>query len=126
MKNGQSVSLRTGDDIKDENEDVVSTKDLKRSASEEFDDDLLRSMGRRRKGAPPPRDEHHCKDCEKVFKRPCDLTYVSSFIPTNAISADIWAAENTRKRIPARGNAVRLVANTMSMDGQPRRSVIVI
>lgn len=73
-RNGQAISLRTGTDVKTESNGTVSPKDFKRSASEEFDDDLLRSMGRRRKGAPPPKDIHHCRDCEKVFKRPCDLT----------------------------------------------------
>lgn len=73
-RNGQAISLRTGTDVKTDSNGTLSPKDFKRSASEELDDDLLRSMGRRRKGAPPPKDIHHCRDCEKVFKRPCDLT----------------------------------------------------
>ena len=75
-RNGQSISLSTGADVKTETNGFVSPESFKRSASEDFDDDLLRSMGRRRKGAPPPKDIHQCRDCEKVFKRPCDLTYV--------------------------------------------------
>ena len=76
IKNGRSISLRTGSIVKAENSSLASPIDSKRTASEEFDDDdVMRSMGRRRKGAPPPKDIHHCRDCEKVFKRPCDLTY---------------------------------------------------
>ncbi|KAI9776479.1 MAG: copper-binding transcription factor [Peltula sp. TS41687] len=53
---------------------------MKRALSEQSDDDdqVLRSMARKRKlgpgemvSAPPPQK---CQDCQKEFKRPCDLT----------------------------------------------------
>lgn len=81
IKNGKSISLRTGSTIKQEDSPTMSSKEFKRHASEEMDDDFLRSMGRRKKGAPPPTDIHHCRDCEKVFKRPCDLTYELPLLP---------------------------------------------
>ena len=79
-KNGRSISLRTGAVVKSESNPMEPSREFKKAVSEEFDDDVLRSMGRRKKGAPPPRDEHQCRDCEKMFKRPCDLTYGSSVI----------------------------------------------
>ncbi|KAJ8115085.1 hypothetical protein OPT61_g3198 [Boeremia exigua] len=48
----------------------------KRALSEEdFDDDeVMRSMARRRKSDKPGDVLHMCRDCKKEFKRPCDLT----------------------------------------------------
>jgi hypothetical protein len=49
----------------------------KRSLSEEDledDDDIMRSMARRRKSDKPGDVLHMCRDCKKEFKRPCDLT----------------------------------------------------
>lgn len=42
------------------------------------DDDIMRSMARRRKAQAAVKDVQRCSDCEKVFKRPCDLTYGQS------------------------------------------------
>ncbi|KAF2626887.1 hypothetical protein BU25DRAFT_411420 [Macroventuria anomochaeta] len=48
----------------------------KRALSEEDidDDEVLRSMARRRKSDKPGDVLHMCRDCKKEFKRPCDLT----------------------------------------------------
>ncbi|KAF3052011.1 copper-binding transcription factor [Didymella keratinophila] len=49
----------------------------KRALSEEDledDDDVMRSMARRRKSDKPGDVLHTCRDCKKEFKRPCDLT----------------------------------------------------
>ena len=73
-KDGKLISLATGE--------VLSSKDtapssMKRPISDldadaEHDDDVLRSMARRKKGAKP--EIHECHLCDKEFKRPCDLT----------------------------------------------------
>ncbi|KAL8726343.1 MAG: hypothetical protein Q9181_006084 [Wetmoreana brouardii] len=68
IKHGQSFSLRTGNA-------VDPAAGSKRSAGEESDDDAFRSMARRRKSAQAAvKDVQQCRDCDKVFKRPCDLT----------------------------------------------------
>lgn len=47
----------------------------KRAADEDSDEDPLRSMARRRKNAQAAAKEaQQCRECDKVFKRPCDLT----------------------------------------------------
>ncbi|KAJ4992143.1 hypothetical protein SVAN01_02464 [Stagonosporopsis vannaccii] len=48
----------------------------KRAFSEEDvdDDEVMRSMARRRKSDKPGDVLHMCRDCKKEFKRPCDLT----------------------------------------------------
>jgi hypothetical protein len=38
------------------------------------DEGVARSMARRKKDAPPMNINQKCPDCDKVFKRPCDLT----------------------------------------------------
>lgn len=71
IKNGQSLSLRTGSAMTPSS----STAGGKRRADEDSDDDPLRSMARRRKSAQAaPKEVQQCQDCEKIFKRPCDLT----------------------------------------------------
>ncbi|MCJ1466100.1 copper-binding transcription factor [Pseudocyphellaria aurata] len=73
LKNGESISLRTGAAVQPESKDLDSR--LKRSASVESDNDVMRSMARRRKSAQPAvKDVQRCSDCDKVFRRPCDLT----------------------------------------------------
>lgn len=70
-KDGKAISLRTGEPYEEEN--AVPT--IKRSLSTDtMDDGVLRSMARRKKNAPPMDINQKCKDCDKVFKRPCDLT----------------------------------------------------
>jgi hypothetical protein len=48
----------------------------KRALSEEDvdEDEVMRSMARRRKSDKPGDVLHMCRDCKKEFKRPCDLT----------------------------------------------------
>lgn len=78
VKNGKTIAISnqtTGDD-------KISTRVkhhvLKRSLSVDTseDDSVTRSMARRRKAALiSPKDlVQRCRDCEKEFKRPCDLT----------------------------------------------------
>ena len=75
IKAGQSTSLRTGAVIKSEDSDI-NLGGFQQTSSEDMDDDTLRIMGRRRKSAQAiARDTQRCSDCDKEFKRPCDLTY---------------------------------------------------
>ena len=54
---------------------------LKRALAEESDDDVMRSMARRRKSAQPVvKEVLKCRECARIFKRPCDLTYVFIFL----------------------------------------------
>ena len=71
IRNGHLVSLRTGNVI--EPEEGSFAYGHKRSSSEDSDDDIMRSMARRRKNA-QAKALPRCPDCEKEFKRPCDLT----------------------------------------------------
>lgn len=41
---------------------------------QEADEGVMRSMARRKKNAPPMDINQKCAHCDKVFKRPCDLT----------------------------------------------------
>ncbi|KAJ5886912.1 uncharacterized protein N7473_009586 [Penicillium subrubescens] len=41
---------------------------------EDLDEGVMRSMARRKKNAPPMDINKKCSHCDKVFKRPCDLT----------------------------------------------------
>lgn len=77
-KDGKAVSMATGE-LVDLDDDVKSPMKFKRSLSEELEDEeeMLRSMARRKKNASP--DEYapkKCREpgCNKEFKRPCDLT----------------------------------------------------
>jgi len=70
-KDGKVISLATGRVISDEEMGPPTT--TKRHMDTEFDDDeTLRSMARRKKNAKP--EIHECPQCDKEFKRPCDLT----------------------------------------------------
>ncbi|KAI9746080.1 MAG: copper-binding transcription factor [Claussenomyces sp. TS43310] len=81
-KNGQAISIATGQPVKletSEGDDVKGGIMMKRSLSEQEADDesVMRSMARRKRSAiaqePPPKV---CREpgCKKVFKRSCDLT----------------------------------------------------
>lgn len=77
-KNGKAISLATGQEI-DMDEDVKGEIQIKRSASEELadEDEIMRSMARRKKNASPEElAPKKCREpgCNKEFKRPCDLT----------------------------------------------------
>lgn len=67
-KNGKGYSLRTG-------QPYEPTPGIKRQSSEALDEDVLRSMARRKKGYIPEIVEMKCRDptCDKVFNRKCDL-----------------------------------------------------
>jgi hypothetical protein len=70
-KDGKVISLATGRVISSEEMGPPTT--TKRHMDTEFDDDeTLRSMARRKKNAKP--EIHECPQCDKEFKRPCDLT----------------------------------------------------
>ncbi|KAL2814995.1 hypothetical protein BJX63DRAFT_442345 [Aspergillus granulosus] len=67
---GKLVSLRTGKPY-----DECAIPSMKRSLSAaSADEGAQRSMARRKKNAPPMNINKKCKDCDKVFARPCDLT----------------------------------------------------
>ncbi|KAL8751037.1 MAG: hypothetical protein Q9199_006692 [Rusavskia elegans] len=71
IKNGQSISLLTGSAM----DPSGSSGGEKHTLDKEFDDDTLRSMARRRKSAQAAvKQVQQCRDCDKIFKRPCDLT----------------------------------------------------
>lgn len=77
-KDGKAVSLATGEVIEIEEEAKGALK-FKRSASEEAadEDEIMRSMARRKKNASPEElAPKKCREpgCNKEFKRPCDLT----------------------------------------------------
>jgi hypothetical protein len=67
-KDGKATSLRTG-------EEYTPVPGIKRGASSMHDEDVARSMARRKKGVLPEIIEMHCSDptCDKVFTRKCDL-----------------------------------------------------
>jgi hypothetical protein len=68
-KNGKGTSLRT-------NERYIPLPGIKRQhTSEDMDDDVARSMARRKKNAEPRIVELKCsnKSCGKIFTRKCDL-----------------------------------------------------
>lgn len=70
-KKGQAISLKTGEPFVEQKPEVPS---LKRAPSMENRESVMRSMARRKKDAPPMNINEKCKHCDKVFRRPCDLT----------------------------------------------------
>ena len=75
-KDGRTISLATGRVL---SVDEVASASMKRPLSDldaldddADEDDVMRSMARRKKNAKP--EIHECPQCEKDFKRPCDLT----------------------------------------------------
>ncbi|EME48795.1 hypothetical protein DOTSEDRAFT_40082 [Dothistroma septosporum NZE10] len=71
MPDGKVISVVTGRPIPGE-EVVTSGMNGKRPATDVDDEEVLRSMARRKKNAKP--EIHTCEICTKEFKRPCDLT----------------------------------------------------
>ena len=67
-KNGKGISLRTG-------QPYEPTPGMKRQSSGALDEDVARSMARRKKGYIPEYVEMKCSDksCGKIFTRKCDL-----------------------------------------------------
>ncbi|KAI1455689.1 hypothetical protein F4805DRAFT_435208 [Annulohypoxylon moriforme] len=79
-KNGKAFSMATGKPVEDLEEDETKGPiRFKRSMSEQAEDEeeIMRSMARRKKNASPeelaPKKCNH-PGCNKEFKRPCDLT----------------------------------------------------
>ncbi|KAK3068961.1 hypothetical protein LTR53_013071 [Teratosphaeriaceae sp. CCFEE 6253] len=70
---GKAISLATGQTL---SPDDVASASMKRPMPADLtdDEDALRSMARRKKGAKPETHECPIPDCDKEFKRPCDLT----------------------------------------------------
>ena len=78
-RDGKAISIATGKPVDlDEEDDFKGSPRLKRSLSEQDeDDDIMRSMARRKKNASPEElAPKKCREpgCDKEFKRPCDLT----------------------------------------------------
>lgn len=78
-KNGKAISLATGLPVDVVEEEAKDTVRIKRSASQELEDEeeIMRSMARRKKNASPEElAPKKCREpgCNKEFKRPCDLT----------------------------------------------------
>ncbi|KAI7787082.1 zinc finger transcription factor ace1 [Diaporthe eres] len=77
-KDGKAISLATGE-VVEMDEDNDGPVKVKRSASEEAadEDEIMRSMARRKKNASPEElAPKKCREpgCTREFKRPCDLT----------------------------------------------------
>ena len=68
-KDGKLISLRTGEPIDMDAESPMR----KEFATQEERDEYELSMARRRKNA-PEKVSQRCSECDKEFKRPCDLT----------------------------------------------------
>jgi len=68
---GKTISIATGREVSPED---LAASTMKRHMSDidADEDEALRSMARRKKGAKP--EIHECPLCDKEFKRPCDLT----------------------------------------------------
>ncbi|ORY65934.1 uncharacterized protein BCR38DRAFT_339676 [Pseudomassariella vexata] len=78
-KNGKAISIATGQVVESLEEDTSVPVRFKRSMSEQLEDEeeIVRSMARRKKNASPEElAPKKCKEpgCNKEFKRPCDLT----------------------------------------------------
>ncbi len=70
VKNGHSISLRTGAELRPEpGVGCESSMDVDA-------DEITRSMARRRKSAPAVAKTVGCSECHREFRRPCDLTLV--------------------------------------------------
>ncbi|KAK1687742.1 hypothetical protein BDP55DRAFT_85323 [Colletotrichum godetiae] len=76
-KDGKAISMATGLEV--DLDDPKSPIQMKRSLSQQLEDDeeIMRSMARRKKNASPEElAPKKCREpgCNKEFKRPCDLT----------------------------------------------------
>lgn len=69
-----STSLATGKTYDPESPPLLSKREIGVDEDDEADEGVLRSMARRKKNAPPMDINQKCDYCDKVFKRPCDLT----------------------------------------------------
>ncbi|KAH8820423.1 putative zinc finger transcription factor ace1 [Xylogone sp. PMI_703] len=78
-KNGKAISVVTGEAIDLDEDDSKSTVQMKRSLSQEAEDEeaIMRSMARRKRSASASElAPKRCSvpGCDREFKRPCDLT----------------------------------------------------
>ncbi|RYP56514.1 hypothetical protein DL771_011833 [Monosporascus sp. 5C6A] len=78
-KNGKAISIATGQPVEYVDEETKGPIRFKRSMSQQLEDEeeIMRSMARRKKNASPEElAPKKCKEpgCNKEFKRPCDLT----------------------------------------------------
>lgn len=73
VQDGKSISMRTGLPFDPEQSTPITFKRAI-SFNEHVDEGVQRSMARRKKNAPPMDINQKCAHCDKVFKRPCDLT----------------------------------------------------
>ncbi|KAJ5555282.1 Zinc finger C2H2 [Penicillium sp. DV-2018c] len=71
LQGDKMISLATG---KPYEADTASASKRAIIIEEGVDEGVARSMARRKKDAPPMNINQKCPNCEKVFKRPCDLT----------------------------------------------------
>lgn len=71
-KNGKAIALSNNTIIEDMEEGTSSKRPLTDADIDE--DEVFRSMARRRKSEKPGDVVHVCRACDKEFKRPCDLT----------------------------------------------------
>ncbi|KAJ5124413.1 Zinc finger C2H2 [Penicillium bovifimosum] len=71
MQGDKQISLATG---KPHEAEPGSTSKRAIIIEDGVDEGVARSMARRKKDAPPMNINQKCPNCEKVFKRPCDLT----------------------------------------------------
>lgn len=71
-KDGKKISLRTGAPYENS---AAQPPTMKRSLSTDpVDGSVVRSMARRKKNEPPLNINKKCNHCDKIFRRPCDLT----------------------------------------------------
>ncbi|KAE8145686.1 hypothetical protein BDV25DRAFT_164091 [Aspergillus avenaceus] len=69
-REGKAISMQTGQPY-----DEHAIPSFKRTLSiDNVDEGVERSMARRKKNAPPMDINQKCRWCDKVLKRPCDLT----------------------------------------------------
>ncbi|KKK26236.1 hypothetical protein ARAM_004956 [Aspergillus rambellii] len=102
QKDGKLISLRTGKPYEE-----LAVPSMKRTLSYgSADEGAQRSMARRKKNAPPMNINKKCKDCDKVFSRPCDLTkheksHTRPFkcpVPSCKYHTKGWATEKESER----------------------------
>lgn len=123
LQGGKPISLATG---KPYEADVAGPIKRTITLDDAVDEGVERSMARRKKDAPPMNINQKCADCDKVFKRPCDLTYVVLFV--NDLILNLFAnlsTESTRRRTLAPGSVNLLTAIITLKVGLLKKSVIV-
>ncbi|KAJ5930049.1 hypothetical protein N7466_005542 [Penicillium verhagenii] len=72
LHEGKQISMLTGEPFVAAETPATFKRGV--SFDERADEGVQRSMARRKKNAPPMDINQKCSHCEKVFKRPCDLT----------------------------------------------------